>query len=178
MRQVFTQVIGRFEIASDGVTVWVNGSDGANVARFSRSRMDIHRNDQTGAHCLDCKAGPTNSGDWVRFRDGIRRLCGVEIADQHAPEFIEGDGMPLKMEDIKAGDKLIGDGGFTCIEEGRVCEVKADAEGCLYVNCCGSDIDLRDDNFDPALLTYAESHGLDGQEDEDGIIVGFEKAPA
>jgi hypothetical protein len=85
--------------------------------------------------------------------------------------------MPLKMDDIKVGDKLIADGGFTCIEEGRVCEVKARGDT-LYVDCCGSNSDLRDEGSDPTLLTYTSSHDLDGQEDEDGTILGFEKAPS
>ncbi len=63
-----------------------------------------------------------------------------------------------KVSDVKAGDKLRADGGFTCIETGAVLEVK-DADG-LYV-CCA-----------------LGSHWLIGQEEEiDGelVYVGLEK---
>jgi hypothetical protein len=89
--------------------------------------------------------------------------------------------MPLKMEDIKVGDKLKADGGFTCIEEGRVCDVKADDKGNLYVDCCGTECDFRtevDDRDDPKDFTYTEQHRIDGQEDENGTLIGFEKVAA
>jgi hypothetical protein len=82
------------------------------------------------------------------------------------------------MEDIKAGDKLVADGGFTCIEEGRVCDVKSDAGGKLYVDCCGSECDFREgvlDRDDPKDFTYSEKHMLDGQEDDDGTVIGFKR---
>lgn len=89
--------------------------------------------------------------------------------------------MPLKFEEVKAGDKLVADGGFTCIEEGRVCEVKADAKGELYVDCCGSECDFRaeiEDRDDPKDFTYTEQHALIGQEDDDGTLIGLERAAA
>ncbi len=77
--------------------------------------------------------------------------------------------MPLLMKDIKPGDKLKADGGFTCIEESRVCEVKADAAGELYVDCCGSDGEESQ---------YGDQHMLSGQCDDGVTVIGFERVPA
>lgn len=40
----------------------------------------------------------------------------------------------MKLSDIKAGDVLVADGGFTCLREGQQCEVKTDDKG-LYIGC-------------------------------------------
>lgn len=84
----------------------------------------------------------------------------------------------LLFTNVRVGDKLRADDGFTCIEAGRVCVVKTDAQGELYVDCCGHQIDLRSGGFDATKLDYSHRHGLDGQEDEDGTLVGFEKVEA
>jgi hypothetical protein len=70
----------------------------------------------------------------------------------------------MELSEVKVGDILIADDGFTCIDEGRECVVKADDNGELYVDCCGPE-DTRSD--------YDDTHMLDGQEDEDGNLIGF-----
>ena len=62
----------------------------------------------------------------------------------------------MKMTDLKHGDKLVADGGFTCLIKNQVVMVN-DAKDGKFVHC------------------RAGRHYLDGQEDEDGTIVGFEK---
>lgn len=84
----------------------------------------------------------------------------------------------LLLKDVKLGDRLRADGGFTCIEANRVCDVKRDDDGDLYVDCCGHNIDLRTEKYAPLKLTYSGRHGLDGQEDEGGVLIGFEKVEA
>jgi len=76
--------------------------------------------------------------------------------------------MPFpKIDDIKRGDKLIADGGFTCIDEDEVLEVMED-EGGLYVFCRGED----------GLHGPGNHHYLEGQvDDDDGACVGFKFAP-
>ena len=64
-----------------------------------------------------------------------------------------------KLSEIKPGDKLIADGGFTCLDEDEVVEVAKDEEGFLYVPC-------RDGQ-----------HHLDGQEGENGEVIGLRRAP-
>jgi hypothetical protein len=75
---------------------------------------------------------------------------------------------PLKLSDIHAGDRLRADEAFSCIDPGHVCEVRS-VRGQLYVACCGPE-DARTD--------YASAHLLDGQLNDDGEIVGFERVPA
>jgi hypothetical protein len=86
----------------------------------------------------------------------------------------------MKLSEIKAGDVLIADGGFTCLHEGERCEVKADEKGELYVACGGSDDGAPEDapfNW-AAGQPRAERHALDGQIDHDDPdkIVGFMRA--
>ncbi len=61
------------------------------------------------------------------------------------------------LKEIKAGDILAADGGFTCLQEGEELEVKLDGEGSKFVEC------------------EQGCHFLDGQENEDGEITGFLK---
>lgn len=64
----------------------------------------------------------------------------------------------LRFDDVKAGDFLVADDGFTCIADGAVLEVQQEPDGTLWVPCATG------------------QHGLDGQEDEDGILVGLARA--
>ncbi|HLY06127.1 MAG TPA: hypothetical protein VKR31_10295 [Rhizomicrobium sp.] len=70
----------------------------------------------------------------------------------------------MKLSDLKVGDVIVAGSGFTCIQEGRECLVKANCAGELYVDCCGPEDDRSD---------YGCYHGLDGQEDADGELIGF-----
>jgi hypothetical protein len=59
----------------------------------------------------------------------------------------------LRLEDLKAGDVVVADAGFTCIRPGA--HTVRDCDGVLYVEC--------DDG----------KHCLDGQRNEDGFLVGL-----
>lgn len=80
------------EIHSDGRTVWVNGSDGCCLGRFSRAGIDIHRDAAaqmaTGDQCLDCKAGPTTAEDWTAFQAGMQSHYGISVPNKHMPRFL------------------------------------------------------------------------------------------
>lgn len=82
--------IGDFEIASDGVTVWVNGPDGSSTARFGRMGIDIHRSmaEQIASRdpCLQCTHAPTTRADWDTFKAGMLKHYGLEIPDKYMPE--------------------------------------------------------------------------------------------
>ena len=62
----------------------------------------------------------------------------------------------MKLDELKVGDTVITDGGFTCMKASPR-KVHEDNEG-LYIRC-------RDGR-----------HYLDGQEDEDGELVGLSRA--
>ena len=61
-----------------------------------------------------------------------------------------------KLADVKHGDTLIADAGFTCLDAGQH-EVKTDATGAFYVDCADG------------------SHYLSGQKDQAGNLVGMSK---
>ena len=80
------------EVSSDGKTAWVNGADGCCLGRFSWAGIDVHKDAQAqmvGGQCLDCKAGPTTTEDWMRFKEGMRHYYGVSIHDRHMPKFLQ-----------------------------------------------------------------------------------------
>jgi hypothetical protein len=63
----------------------------------------------------------------------------------------------IKLEDLKHGDKLVADDGFTCLKDGEVCPVFGEGTD-LFVHCSHG------------------THYLDGQLQEDGTIIGFKRA--
>ena len=65
----------------------------------------------------------------------------------------------MKFKDIKEGDVLVADGGFTCLKQDAECLVRKDDEG-FYI-LCGQGSDAK--------------HYLDGQEDSNGDLVGLSK---
>lgn len=66
----------------------------------------------------------------------------------------------MRFEDLKAGDYIIADGGFTCLKEHSIHQVYSHRHGGLAVGC----------NGDPHGDT---DHMLDGQKDDEGNLVGL-----
>lgn len=62
----------------------------------------------------------------------------------------------VKSKDVRVGDELLADGGFTCISEGVVLMVDSDADG-LFVVCSEG------------------KHYLEGQECAGGFLVGLRR---
>ena len=60
----------------------------------------------------------------------------------------------IPMDEVKVGDVLVADGGFTCIKEGEHVVVDSDEHG-LFVPC-----------------SFGKHH-LDGQRDTDKNYIGF-----
>jgi hypothetical protein len=87
---------------------------------------------------------------------GLKELCGLHksfieiIATQQETPMTD---FP-KLADLKPGDVLRADGGFTCLSDGAVREVMKDDDG-LYVQCSEG------------------KHHLDGQEGANGECVGL-----
>lgn len=61
----------------------------------------------------------------------------------------------LKYAEITEGQKLAADSGFTCLDDGHLCTVEHDPERALFVACAEG------------------RHFLDGQEGENGELIGF-----
>jgi hypothetical protein len=69
----------------------------------------------------------------------------------------------LKLDDLRAGDTVIADDGFTCLPAGAHV-VHGDGDG-LFIFCNGPD-----DDPDPT-----SHHYLDGQQNKDGSLVGISR---
>lgn len=74
--------------------------------------------------------------------------------------------------DLKPGDVIIADGGFTCLKEVEHCTVKEDINNRLYVPCAGSHD--GDEYGKPSVDSRLARHFLDAMIDA-GKIVGFIK---
>ncbi len=77
------------QIVCDGVTVWVNNSDGYCIARFGRLGIDIHRkSDESEAkgECLHCTHGPTTKDHWEEFKRELLKHYGVKLPARVIPE--------------------------------------------------------------------------------------------
>ncbi len=72
-----------------------------------------------------------------------------------------------KAGNVKEGDVLIADGGFTCIREGHRCKVLNDAEIAAKHKWPGSGL---------YVTCKAGKHFLDGQLDDGAEYIGFTKA--
>lgn len=76
--------VGLVEVSSDGATVWVNGSNGFNVARLSAAGITYGDNSN-----LKPKAGPLTRTDWICFQFDLLDVHGVRVADKHMPDFLQ-----------------------------------------------------------------------------------------
>ena len=73
----------------------------------------------------------------------------------------------MKLTDIKPGDRLVADGGFTCLDEGEICTVVAATAGDAAAQ---PNVIFVGELY---VLCRSGRHYLDGQENEAGEIVGF-----
>ncbi|WP_081467266.1 hypothetical protein [Burkholderia ambifaria] len=79
MKQLYS-----IDVSSAGDTVWVTGSDGSCVARFSkRFGIDVHRTvaeQLAGAdQCLHCTHESAGVGEWQMFREAVLRHHGIDV---------------------------------------------------------------------------------------------------
>lgn len=77
----------RFEIESDGTTVWVNTD--ICLGRFGRMGVDIHHGaegQKQGLHCLDCFVRTASlDEDWNRFKASMLAHHAIQISDNFKP---------------------------------------------------------------------------------------------
>jgi len=83
MRDIYQ---GRYQIAFDGNTVWVNTDDGVCVARFGRGGIDIHKDLEGqlegGSQCLHCTHERPGAAEWGEFVRQMKAVYGVEIPQE------------------------------------------------------------------------------------------------
>ena len=75
---------------------------------------------------------------------------------------------------VKRGMYLKADGGFTCLDEGEIVQVRRDPAGEFFIDCCNTrgEIDVS------ARSGCKQDHYLDGQEHEDApYYVGLRRLP-
>lgn len=80
-------VVRGFEVLSDGRRVWVNGPDGASVARYSPTAgRDVHTSvavqRATGKECLDC----SHDLDYPAFVASVLAHYRISIPAKHRPD--------------------------------------------------------------------------------------------
>ena len=74
-----------------------------------------------------------------------------------------------RLSELRPGDKIETDAGFTCLAKGEVAEVHADASGILFVFCSGhGDFANRSRH-----KKRTEQHMLDGQADDGEHLIGM-----
>lgn len=70
-----------------------------------------------------------------------------------------------KLSEVKVGDILEADSGFTCLKDGAQLKIKSDG-GDLYVDCSGAEDDDPEEKH---------KHFIEGQADDGEHLVGFYK---
>ena len=77
-----------YSIMSDGITVWVNGSDGM-IGRFGRAGIDIHRcqkEQSEHGECLYCTHAMTTAEDWQTFVAKMKEIYNIDVPEKHRPD--------------------------------------------------------------------------------------------
>lgn len=72
----------KYQIHSDGITVWVNGEE-ENIARFGRYGIDIHK---PGGGCLFCTHGIVKARDWHLFVEKMKELYNIRVGERFRPK--------------------------------------------------------------------------------------------
>lgn len=78
----------RFEITTNGTTVWVNGEQSL-LGRFGKMGIDVHRPlDANGCdgECLYCTHEPVTERDWETFKVKMLGHHGVVVTDEYKPD--------------------------------------------------------------------------------------------
>jgi hypothetical protein len=78
----------RYEIVSDGKTVWVNGRNGL-LGRFGVNGVDVHRatkEQATQGECLFCTHEKTSAYDWCVFRLYMKKYHKIAVPSKYMPD--------------------------------------------------------------------------------------------
>ena len=89
-----TEVVDRYDISTDGRTVWVNGAMGL-LGRFGVFGIDIHRpalEQLEYGECLYCTQQWTTAEDWKTFQQKMEEHFGIYVPDRYKPKrFVNGN---------------------------------------------------------------------------------------
>lgn len=70
-----------YQVQGDGRTVWVNGPDGTNLARFGRY-IEV----RICSVCPRFRTDTTNTAsDWPVFISKVKAIYGIEVPDEFRP---------------------------------------------------------------------------------------------
>jgi hypothetical protein len=70
----------RWQITTDGVTVWVCNEHGATLGRFGKQGIDIHSGKpDADTECLYCTHVPTTLDDWFVFVGAMIAFHGIQV---------------------------------------------------------------------------------------------------
>jgi hypothetical protein len=89
-----TSALPRYEIATDGKTVWVNTANGC-IGRFGLQGVDIHHEplkqmERGSSECLFCTHGPVSRADWELFVAKMLELHKVTVPQRYMPRRFRG----------------------------------------------------------------------------------------
>jgi hypothetical protein len=91
---------GLYQIQSNGERVWINGPDGASVARISKhGGIDIHRpiaEQADRGECLDCRQDLFGEAAWKHFVRSVLRHFGIYVTARHRPSWASPIGGVVK----------------------------------------------------------------------------------
>jgi hypothetical protein len=76
------------QIDTDGITVWVNDSNGC-IARFGVMGIDVHHKleeQKRQGECLFCTHAKVTAQDWDTFKAKVLEHHGVVVSDRYKPK--------------------------------------------------------------------------------------------
>jgi hypothetical protein len=144
------------ELLYDGRTVWINGSDGSLLGRFSRNGIDVHGD----SHCLEggCEPGPCDTSHWERFKAKMLQHYGVEVPESAKPKNLsdrEDSTIEVLHSELKrSGTSIFRSYCPTCKEGLLLVRRNADMKLSRYDHCvfCGQKVVYMDRDIAGALL--------------------------
>lgn len=82
----------KYDIDSDGKTVWVNSSDGVCIGRFGRFGVDVHHDLKgqmdSGSQCLFCTHTPPGAKEWHQFQEAMAQHHEVFVSEHYRPSWL------------------------------------------------------------------------------------------
>lgn len=81
-REVTRQIVGDYEVVSDGKSAWVYDADRC-IARFTNRSQDFY-----GKALIVHEKGVPHPGHWSSFVMLVHRKMGVRVENRHMPTYL------------------------------------------------------------------------------------------